>query len=171
LLWICKEFELPLADGIVKDIFRMSGSVCKLLALDLYYSDLTDEAPDAAILKSMTSEKVLTSADWLLCYEAGRRGWLGNSDTRFIDKHPYFGPMSKLGVEFYDEDAKLSPIFRFAHPGRPVGGFDFDSDGVIDKSFEFEDLEEEYSDSSKADDVEDSEASEEDDDSEEPEEF
>ena len=154
LLWICKEFDLPLADGIVKDVFRMSGSVCKLITLDLYHSGLTSEAPDVALLQPLATGKALTGSDWLLSYEAGRRKWLHNTDTTFIEKHAYFGPLLLGGVQFYDEKAQLGPLFRFSDPKRPMGGFDFDTDAEIGESFKFEDLEEEYFDSGRADDSE-----------------
>jgi hypothetical protein len=164
LLWICKELELSLAAGVVKEVFRMPGSVCKLLALDLHQSGLASEAPDASILHSVANEKALTGTEWLLSYEGGRRKWLHNSDTAFIEKHPYFGPMLTVGVHFYSEKARLGPLFRFSDPSRPVGGFDFDTDAEIDKSFDFEDLEEEYSDSAKTGESEDTEESDEDED-------
>jgi len=155
LLWMCKEFQLALEDGIIKEVFRMPGSVCKLIALDLHHSGLAREAPEEKMLQGLADGRALTGSEWLLAYEAGRRKWLFNSDTAFIQKHPYFGSLLIMDVRFYDESAKLGPVFRFVDPNIPVGGFDFDTDAEVGKNFEFGDLEEEYSDSARSDESED----------------
>jgi hypothetical protein len=157
LLWICKEFGFPLEPGLASEIGRMPSSVCRLLALDLYHTRITPESVPTAILKPLATEAALTGADWLLAYEGGRREWLDNTNDKFIQSHPYFGPMLAADVEFYDENAKLTPLFEFAAPQGPDDDFDFDTDKEIDASFEFEDADEEYSDSGKSDDSEDSE--------------
>jgi hypothetical protein len=66
--------------------------------------------------------------DWLLAYEGGRREWLDNTNDRFIQSHPYFGAMLAADVEFYDENAKLTPLFEFAAPRGSDDDFDFDTD-------------------------------------------
>ena len=130
LLWICKEFKLKLVDGIVKEVFKMPGAVCKLIALDLYHSNLTNEAPSKAVLLAAADAKSLNGADWLLSYEAGRRKWLDNADTAFIDKHPYFGPMKSINIVFYDDSVFLKPIFTFSESNL-TEGFDFDTDAEL----------------------------------------
>lgn len=60
--------------------------------------------------------------------------------------------MLAVDVEFYDESAKLTPLFEFAAPQASDDEFDFDTDKEIDASFEFKDADEEYSDSGKSDD-------------------
>lgn len=164
LLWICKEFGFSLAPGLMAEIGRMPSSVCRLLALDLYHSRITPEPLPKAVLEPLAAESALTSADWLLAYEAGRREWLHNTNDVFIQKHPHFGPMLSADVQFYDEDTQLAPLFQFAESHASDDGFDFDTDQKIDENFEFEDADEEYSDSGTSDDEE--EAEEEPDDSE-----
>jgi len=68
LLWLCKEFALPLEAGIVAEIARMPSSVCGLLTLDLHNRRLTPEPPPEEVLKPLQSEKSLTSVDWLPPY-------------------------------------------------------------------------------------------------------
>ncbi|MFL6604443.1 MAG: RNA-directed DNA polymerase [Steroidobacteraceae bacterium] len=159
LLWICKEFGFALEAGLAAEIARMPSSVCRLLVLDLYHSQITPESLPDAILKPIASEVTLTGSDWLLAYEAGRREWLHNTNDRFIQSHPYFGPMLAADVQFYNEDTKLLPLFQFTTPQKPDGDFDFDfdTDQQIDESFEFEDADEEYSDSGRSDDSAESE--------------
>jgi hypothetical protein len=166
LLWMCKEFALPLEGGLMAEVARMPGSVCKLLALDLYNNGITPEPLDAAILIPAANKAALLSADWLLAYEAGRRKWLHNTDADFITNDPHFGPMLSAGVHFYDEKVRLTPMFRFTASQDLMADFDFDTDRAIDKEFEFEDMDEEYSDSASAipsDEPDSSDESEEDD--------
>ena len=157
LLWICKEFGFALEPGLTSEIGRMPSSVCRLLVLDLYNSQITPESIPPRILQPLANEAALTGPDWLLAYEGGRREWLGNTNDKFIQTHSYFGPMLATDVEFYDENAKLTPLFDFAAPQSPDDSFDFDTDKEIDASFEFEDADEEYSDSGKSDDSDGSE--------------
>jgi hypothetical protein len=168
LLWICKEFGLALESGLAAEIARMPSSVCRLIALDLYHSQVTPESLPEDILKPLASESALTGDDWLLAYEAGRREWLHKTNDAFIQKHPYFGPMLAADVYFYDEDTKMVPLFNFVAPPKPESNFDFDSDDKIDENFEFEDADEEYSDSGTS---EESEEPEEESDDSEPEDF
>jgi hypothetical protein len=156
LLWICKEFDIALKTGLAAEIAQMPSSVCRLLVLDLYHSQITKESIPESILKPLASEGALMSADWLLAYEAGRREWLHINNDHFIQKHPYFGPMLSADVQFYDEDSQLTPLFQFAVPQAPKDSFDFDTDQKIDESFEFEDADEEYSDSGASEDSDES---------------
>lgn len=127
----------------------MGNGACTLILLDLHYSKVIETAVPNSYLTPLAKAKELTTKSWLLAYEAGRRQWLGNSDVDFIEKHPFLGPLLKADVEFYDEDFRLSPIFKFKQD--EPEGFDFDTDEDIDEAFEFDEMDEEYFDSDEED--------------------
>src|SRR5207253_80291 len=81
-----------------------------------------------------------------------------NQDVSFIANDAYFGPLLSAGVGFYDESAKLTPMFEFREPA-PDTPFDFDNDSEITGEFEFDDLDEEYFDSVERDDEDTDETS------------
>jgi hypothetical protein len=49
---------------------------------------------------------------WMLAYEAARKGWLRERVPGFVTRDAFFGPMSQLGVSFYDESRRLQPLIR-----------------------------------------------------------
>jgi hypothetical protein len=160
LLWICKELTLAIEDDLSNEIQRMGSSVCTLILLDLRSAGLATGAIDTVALQSVAAEDSLRGPPWLLAYEGGRRLWLGNQDANFISKHAYFGPLLSAGVHFYDESAKLPPMFDFRNPTLDAP-FDFDSDSEITEEFEFDDLDEEYFDSIEQEDEDADESNEE----------
>ena len=149
LLWICKELQLDLPSDLVAALQRMASPVCSLILFDLHHSGMVSAAPNKALVAHVASKEGLEGADWLLAYEAGRRLWLGTT-TNFIDKHPHFGPLHKAGVIYYNEMATLPPIFDFRPGASMPEGFDFDAEGPIEGSFEFDEMDEEYFDSSSS---------------------
>jgi hypothetical protein len=115
----------------------------------MQHSGLSNGTVDPSLLAPFATSENLTGPQWLLAYEAGRRKWLAGNTEAFISGHPYFGPLRKAGVVFYDETAKLPPMFQLK--SAPLPSFDFDSDNEIADEFEFDDLDEEYFDSSGRD--------------------
>lgn len=148
LLWICKELSISLEMDLAPEIERMRSSVCTLILLDMQHSGLSQGTVDPTLLAPFATPDNLIGPHWLLAYEAGRRKWLGGNTDAFITNDAYFGPLLKSGVVFYDEQAKLPPMFELKAdiPLPP----DFDSDEEIAEDFEFDDIDEEYFDSSGA---------------------
>lgn len=159
LLWICKELSLNVKREVVREIEGMSSSVCALIALDLYQSGIIKTNLKVGFLKQFTNSDALYSSDWLLSYEAGKRGWLKNADHDYIKKDHFFGKLLREGVSFYDEAMKCNPIFEFKE-GVPnfvdVATF-FDMDESLEEYLEFDDMDDEYfdaSDSAEEEDIE-----------------
>lgn len=151
LLWICKELGLNLQKNVVREIEGMSSSVCVLICLDLFHSGVFKTNFRESYLKEFSNRESLYSSNWLISYEAGRRGWLKNSNFDYIVNDEFFGELHKEGVSFYDEAIKCDPIFKFkegVHEDIDLGTF-FDRNGRIDDHFDFDDLDEEYFDSSQ----------------------
>ncbi|WP_312433767.1 RNA-directed DNA polymerase [Achromobacter sp.] len=147
LLWLCKRLALDLEQKVVHEVDRMGSPACTLMLLDLQHAGIVTTRPPAESLAQYATAGALTSAEWLLAYEGGRRGWLGNKDATFIEEHEFFGPLRAAGVQFYDENKLVPPIFDFKTSTDDTEEFDFDSDAEIEESFEFDEMDEEYFDS------------------------
>jgi hypothetical protein len=118
------------------------------MLLDLQHAGTVTAPLPVGTLIQYATAGALQSADWLLAYEGGRRRWLGNTDTAFIDNHTLFGPLRAAGVRFYDENKMVPPIFDFKAPPVKAEDFDFDTDLEIEEEFDFDEMDEEYFDSS-----------------------
>jgi hypothetical protein len=154
LLWICKELGLNIKRDVVREIEGMSSSVCALISLDLFHSGVIKTNLRVDYLKQFSNKDALFSSDWMLSYEAGRRGWLKNANHDYIADEEFFGELLKENVSFYDESKKCHPIFEFKEGEQE--GIDlevfFDRNDRIEDHFDFDDMDEEYFDSSGGDD-------------------
>ncbi|WP_122740197.1 RNA-directed DNA polymerase [Pseudomonas viridiflava] len=150
LLWLCKELSIHLDAPLILQVLQMESSVCSLIALDLIHSGLVDGEVDLATLPGLpVTEHALKGNNWLLAYEGGYRQWLGNSDVAFIKADPCFEALLDADIRFYDDEARLPPIFQLRVDAAQA--VDFDSDDEIDSEFEFDNMDEEYFDSTAPD--------------------
>lgn len=153
LLWLSKEIGITLKASLIEQVLRVESSVCSLIALDLYHSGHVDALIDVSSLQALVSPEALYGTHWLMAYEGGRRRWLGNTDFSFIQEHPCFGVLLAAGVGFYSHEAKIPPIFVLKATAQ--GEARFNTDEEIHDSFEFDNMDEEYFDSSSRDEEED----------------
>lgn len=157
LLWICKELGLNVHKDAVREIEGMNSSVCALIALDLFHAGVIKTNFTVNYLKQFSNKQSLYSSDWLISYEAGRRGWLKNANHDYIVNDEFFGELLKENVSFYNETLKCHPIFEFKEGGQE--GIDleafFNRNGRIEDHFDFDDMDDEYFDSSGEEDDED----------------
>ncbi|EHR4996370.1 RNA-directed DNA polymerase [Vibrio parahaemolyticus] len=155
LLWLCKEINVPLRREVIREVEGMSSGVCKLMVIDLYESGVIKHNLKSETLRLLASKESLYSSDWLISYEAGRRFWLKNADDKFIKDDYFFSALLKNSVSFYDESAKCNPIFNFKTTTLSQNLIDqlFDSDDDIHSYFEFDEMDEEYFDSSSSSDA------------------
>jgi hypothetical protein len=151
LLWLCKELSIDLEPAAVQEVERMRSPVCSVILLDLHHAGVVTPPVNVASLASAASSDALLGSEWLLAYEAGRRLWLGNADTRFIDTDVFFGELLRAGVAFYVESNRIAPIFDFKSGVPGPDDFDFDSDEAVEDEFDFDDMDEEYFDKAPSD--------------------
>ena len=65
--------------------------------------------------KDAFSPDGLRSPLWLLVYEMHRKQWLNVvSAGSFVENDPFFGPLLKSGVYFYDENRNVRKLKREA---------------------------------------------------------
>ena len=147
-LWLALKLDLVIDKEAVGSVQATSSSVCLILLLHLQHRKLTRLKLANSFLKQFANNSALKSENWLLSYEGGRRRWLGNKDTKFIEDDDYFGPLFSNGVHFYVETVPVSPLFELKEDLPPTIEVEslWDSDSDIDKYFDFDEEAPDYSD-------------------------
>jgi len=110
-LWMCKELDVKLESAGIDLVATMQSSVCALLLMDLSVAGKLDRAPKETFWRSIDGADSLREELWLVCYEAGIRGWGGFADVRVLaDAH--FKHLHAMGVHFYDPGATSKLLFN-----------------------------------------------------------
>lgn len=90
-----------------------SSSSLALILLDMDSKGLFKSAlPKSNWESRITYEETLTSWIWLLAYEGFRHGWL--ADTSGLMTKPFFEPLAKRGVAFYDPKKNIATSAKIA---------------------------------------------------------
>ncbi|QNP50377.1 RNA-directed DNA polymerase [Diaphorobacter aerolatus] len=110
-LWMCKELDIQLEQAGVDLVASMQSSVCALLLMDLSESGKLESAPKDTFWRSIDGEDSLREELWLMCYEAGIRGWGGFNSARIL-ADDYFKKLHAFGIRFYDQTASSKLLFN-----------------------------------------------------------
>lgn len=101
-LWIAKLFSVELPDEVWPSIGAVDDPVVALLALHLRNDGLADALNSELWGQHMTADH-LYSENWLVAYEAYRKGWLPSAGGgNYIGRDDFFGVLANHDVEFYD---------------------------------------------------------------------
>jgi Reverse transcriptase (RNA-dependent DNA polymerase) len=114
-LWMCKELGVKLEAAGVELVAAMHSSVCALLLMDLAVAGTLDKAPKESFWRSIDGPDSLREELWLMCYEAGIRGWGGFSDAQVL-ADPHYSALYTQGVHFYDPAVTTKALF-YIKPG------------------------------------------------------
>jgi hypothetical protein len=93
--------------------------VVALLALHLRDDGLADALDPGVWSRHMTADH-LYSENWLVAYEAYRKGWLPSAGGgNYVSNDDFFGVLAKYNVEFYDTStAEPAVDYDWLSPGR-----------------------------------------------------
>ncbi len=101
-LWIGKLFGVTLPAGVWSEVALVDDSIVALLSLDLKANGLAD-ALDPALWSQHMQAGHLYSENWLVAYEALKKGWLPSKDgSDYVKADDFFGSLSAYNVEFYN---------------------------------------------------------------------
>lgn len=109
-LFLAKALKISFKAKELASVTGLESSVCALIALDLRSLGLITGSLDTSLWQQSMNEAGLKSSNWLLAYEANLKGWLPVATPNYIDAHPYFGVLKKLGVSFYDVKRNVKHI-------------------------------------------------------------
>lgn len=110
-LWMCKELGVKLEPAGAELVAAMQSSVCALLLMDLAVTGKLDKAPKESFWRSIDGPDSLREELWLMCYEAGIRGWGGFSNAHVL-ANPHFAELHARGVHFYEPGATTKLLFN-----------------------------------------------------------
>lgn len=115
-LWTAIEFGLGLEKPLAETLAKSDDAAIALLALDARERGLIGrDALDTSMWEALVTAEGLWRSSWLLVYEATRRGWLVGSEDPAIRADPWFAPLFKAHVSFYDEHRR-TPLPRVPAP-------------------------------------------------------
>ncbi len=109
-LWMCKELEISLDQENIDLVASIPSSVCALLLMDLATSGKLLSNPKETFWKTVNGPDSMQEELWLMCYEAGLRGWAGFDDA-YISADSHFKDLKALNISFYDQNAKSKLMF------------------------------------------------------------
>lgn len=162
-LWILKELSLKLTKEAIDSLSNINSSVCILVALDIINSGNAHGKLNKNHLNAFACKDALCESMWLLAYEGGLKGWIGENQG-YIKGDTFFSHLLNNKITFYDQKAKCTPLFD-VKPTLPAKfTLDairslFDSNKNIDDLFDFEDVDDEYFDSDSSSDSDDADSS------------
>ena len=102
MVFTLRGLNVAIAD---KKLFELAGqtrsSALALILLDMEArGQIKSGLPKAVWESQITTDNILTDWNWLLAYEACRRGWL--ADPNNVMATPFFSAMAAQNVQFYD---------------------------------------------------------------------
>lgn len=116
-LFLAKGLALKIGKPAIKNLSALENPIYALLALDLKNRGLIGDL-DTKLWRRSMNDDGLTSAMWLLAYEADLKGWLKGTPASFVDNHPFFGPLKKKKISFYDEKKNVTDLTKIV-PKKP----------------------------------------------------
>lgn len=118
-LWLCKSLRIQINKTVAQAISAVDNSIVALLSLDMLNSGLISNDLNYSAWSALCSNKDdLYSENWLLAYEAPKKGWISPSND-YIAQDPFFSALRSNDVEFYDT-AKVSNVLEIARPGDEI---------------------------------------------------
>lgn len=109
-LFLAKGLRIVIPKEVIKPVLTIKSAVCALVTLDLRQMGLIKGRIDTSFWESFMNVESLTTSMWLLAYEANFKGWL-LSPNDHVTNHPFFAPLKRKGVFFYDT-SKNVPTFQ-----------------------------------------------------------
>lgn len=116
-LWASIAFDVALPQDVGQTVGTMRDSVVAILALDAEHRGLLSGLDKKLWASSLTQDE-LRSEQWLLAYEAPKKGWLGSK--AHYQGLPEFVALDAWDVEFYDSDSLLKSVPPVSQPLAPA---------------------------------------------------
>lgn len=107
-LWVCKKYNIDIDDSVIVELLKLNHPLCSLMVLDYMNSIRREKLLTPSIksevsrIHSSLSARSLYDQNWILLYEGGRRGWVG--EKHLIEEDSFFNYLLDKEVSFYDEN-------------------------------------------------------------------
>lgn len=108
-LWIAKTFEIEIDEQSANDIIATRDNVSNLILLDLANNtSLVQGTPNFGDLAINLRDKVLMSENWLIAYEAVKKGWIVPLEIDLLENNLFFKILKDKNIEFYKPNKQLT---------------------------------------------------------------
>jgi hypothetical protein len=134
-LWCYKSFRIKCHRDFLTLVLESSDNISKLIVLDIIDSKLfKGRKPALAKLTKSLNSTSLFNEDWLIAYEAYRKGWLNFGAIKILDLNEFFDILNYYDVIFYDSSKQIDSNFSVSPPPE-IEPDDFDSwfDDLLDE--------------------------------------
>lgn len=122
-LWFLIYFNIDIPSNVVKILEKIENSLIALLTLDAKSKTLIQNLNKTVWQQIVDDSLELYGKNWLLAYEAVKKGWLIPTRTNHVNQDPFFSILMKNDVEFYDSNSlisRLKPILlSVSNPSTP----------------------------------------------------
>lgn len=104
-LWGIKKLDLKLTKKVAEKILEVNNSLILITLLELNNKELIEDEIDISTLKKYMKKEELYTENWILVYEAYRKGWLDSENGKdYISQDIFFSILSNKNISFYGED-------------------------------------------------------------------
>jgi hypothetical protein len=134
-LWCYKSFRIKCHRDFLTLVLESNDNISKLIVLDIIDSKLfKGRKPALAKLTKSLNSTSLFNEDWLITYEAYRKGWLYFGTRKILDLNEFFDILNYYDVIFYDSSKQINSNFSVSPPPE-IEPDDFDSwfDDLLDE--------------------------------------
>ena len=134
-LWYYKSFRIKCHRDFLTLVLESNDNISKLIALDIIDCKLfKGRKPALANLTTSLNSNSLFNEDWLIAYEAYRKGWLNFGTRKILDLNEFFEILNYYDVIFYDSSKQIGSNFSVSPPPE-IEPDDFDSwfDDLLDE--------------------------------------
>lgn len=108
-LWLAKSFEIEISEDAANLVINMNDPISTLILLDIAKTmTIVSGSPNWGSIEIEIKDDILFSDQWLLAYEATKKGWLTPADPNLLEDNLYFKLLKDEGVEFYDSSKQLT---------------------------------------------------------------
>ncbi|QRQ99491.1 RNA-directed DNA polymerase [Dyadobacter sandarakinus] len=133
-LWLAKSFNLEIEESCANLVINTKDCIANLILLDLLNTtSLVQGNANINQLEIELKDDVLFSSNWLLAYEAVKKGWLVPADSNLLNSNLFFKIIQDLDVEFYDSKKQLIP-YNFVEKVDEITSLPTSYDGNVNVS-------------------------------------
>ncbi|KDM93372.1 RNA-directed DNA polymerase [Photobacterium galatheae] len=120
-IWGMMLLNLDFDSNVIDSLKNIENSFIALLTLDAQQRGLISRDVSFDFWSSLMTQSELKTGNWLLAYEALRKGWLASIDgTDYIENSGGFSTLSEYDVSFYDpaQLERYDPKIRYQNFSR-----------------------------------------------------
>lgn len=110
LLLLVLRIEINISAEKIAPVFELENSMVALMVTFACARGFIQGQVDHSIWNNSLTSKGLHSQMWLYAYESVRNGTNPNADRTFIEKNPFFAPLLRKNIQFFEPNEGFNSI-------------------------------------------------------------